>query len=57
MICKHCDVGVGYEGAGVARKPEDRVDDETWLREHCWVCGRSRKQIEREQRGRETTAE
>lgn len=46
LLCRRCDVFVGYGAVGVIRKPAG--EDSEWLRNHCWVCGRSRKQIEEE---------
>jgi hypothetical protein len=43
LLCRHCDVFVGYGAIGVARKPLGRSED--WLRTHCWVCDRSELEI------------
>lgn len=43
-LCRRCDVFIGWGGAGVVIKPEDR--DEAWLSSHCWMCGRSRDEIQ-----------
>jgi flavin-dependent thymidylate synthase len=47
LLCKRCDVFVGFGGAGVAKQPEGKTEE--WLRTHCWVCGRSAGEIAREQ--------
>lgn len=46
LLCKRCDVYVGHAGAGVAKPPEDKEGDLDWLRDHCWICGRSRAEVE-----------
>lgn len=43
LLCKRCDVFVGYGAIGVVRVPEDHNNQ--WRLNHCWVCGRSRKEI------------
>lgn len=45
LLCRLCDVFVGYGAAGVARPPEEHAGDPVWLADHCWVCGRSRDEI------------
>lgn len=44
LVCKKCDVFVGYAAMGIAKEPEGK--DREWLRDHCWVCGRSREEVE-----------
>jgi flavin-dependent thymidylate synthase len=52
LLCKKCDVYVGFAAEGVVkRRPEGR--DHGWLASHCWVCGRSREEIRRENEERE----
>jgi flavin-dependent thymidylate synthase len=46
LLCKKCDVFVGFDADGIARRPEEHKDDKEWLATHCWVCGRSREEIE-----------
>lgn len=48
--CSYCDVFVGYAGAGVVRPPKDK--DEDWLKTHCWMCGKSKEEIEAYERNR-----
>jgi hypothetical protein len=42
-LCRHCDVFVGFGGAGVVKQPEGKTME--WLASHCWVCRRSRDEI------------
>lgn len=49
LLCKKCDVFVGYGAASVVKAPEDKSSE--WLRDHCWVCHRSREEVERDPRG------
>lgn len=44
-LCKYCDVFVGFGAIGVAEPPEEHKDDREWLADHCWVCKRSRAEI------------
>jgi thymidylate synthase (FAD) len=46
LLCQGCDVFVGFGAVGVASPPEDKKDDMEWLKDHCWVCRRSREQVE-----------
>jgi thymidylate synthase ThyX len=46
LLCKKCDVFVGYDAAGVATIPAEHNLDPVWCRDHCWVCGRSRAEVE-----------
>lgn len=43
MLCKACDVFIGYGAAGVARKPDDVPADQ--LDRICWVCRRTPEQL------------
>lgn len=47
LLCKRCDVYVGFAGAGIVKKPLGRSVE--WLENHCWVCGRSREEITEDQ--------
>jgi flavin-dependent thymidylate synthase len=47
LLCKKCDVFVGFGALGVAKQPDDKSAG--WLESHCWVCGRSREEIARAQ--------
>lgn len=47
LLCKRCDVFVGYGGLGVVKKPEDVASDE--LFRICWVCRRQAEEIAAEQ--------
>jgi flavin-dependent thymidylate synthase len=49
LLCKKCDVFVGHQAAGVAKVPDEHAHDNEWLANHCWVCGRSRSEIESDQ--------
>lgn len=51
LVCKKCDVYVGFGGAGVIKKPENKTVE--WLATHCWCCGRSVSEVERDPHGRE----
>jgi thymidylate synthase ThyX len=55
LLCKKCDVFVGFAADGVARRPEEHKDDKEWLTNHCWVCGRSREEIEANPHDRQPT--
>lgn len=44
LVCKKCDIIVGYGALGVAKIPEGET--ELWLQNHCWICRRSREEIE-----------
>ena len=37
LLCRDCDVFVGYGAIGTARMPKQSSD---WLTVHCWVCER-----------------
>lgn len=50
LLCRHCDVYVGYAGAGVASAPEGR--DRAWLAAHCWVCHRHADEVRADPYGR-----
>ena len=43
LLCKRCDVFVGYGAVGVVKEPEDR--DHAWKCDHCWMCKRHRDEI------------
>jgi hypothetical protein len=43
-LCTRCDVFIGYGALGVARIPEGKPA--RWLWSHCWVCHRSREEID-----------
>lgn len=43
LLCRRCDVFVGFGGAGVVKPPEGKTAD--WLNEHCWMCERSADEI------------
>lgn len=49
LLCKHCDVYVGWGGVGVVKIPQ-RIPKHL-LDDICWCCGRSREEIEQEQEG------
>jgi thymidylate synthase ThyX len=51
LLCKKCDVFVGFGAVGVARQPAFKKQE--WLENHCWICGRSREEIKRDPRGLE----
>jgi hypothetical protein len=42
LLCRKCDVFVGFGGAGVARVPDVPPAQ---LDEVCWICLRSRDEI------------
>lgn len=46
LLCKKCDVFVGFAADGVVRRPEEHKDDKQWLLNHCWMCGRSAEEVE-----------
>lgn len=48
--CRHCDVFIGFGGAGVAREPEGMSPE--WLAAHCWVCRRSAHELQAEAAGK-----
>ena len=48
LICRRCDIPVGYLATGVARPPDDRADDPDWLATHCWVCGEAEAEVRAE---------
>lgn len=50
ILCRRCDVYVGFGGAGVVRPPAGRPI--AWLSSHCWVCGRSAEEVSKAQRAR-----
>ena len=46
LLCRDCDVFVGYSAFGVVRMPDQLP---TWLFTHCWLCSRDYEaEIERE---------
>lgn len=45
-LCRKCDVFIGYGALGVAKPPDEHADDREWLWSHCWVCCRSRDEIQ-----------
>jgi thymidylate synthase (FAD) len=49
LLCQKCDVYVGFSALGVALQPEHKSQE--WLRDHCWVCGRSREEVAANPRG------
>lgn len=49
LLCKKCDVYVGYGAAGIAEKPVGRPPQ--WLANHCWICGRSVEEVRADPRG------
>ena len=49
LLCRHCDVFVGWAGAGVVEVPTDKPVD--WLATHCWLCGRSADEVREAPRG------
>ena len=49
-LCHHCDLYVGYGASGVFKPPENR--DDSWLKDHCWCCGKSRDEIQMENKER-----
>jgi hypothetical protein len=38
LLCRDCDVFVGFGGVGVAKRPQGQ--EFHWLATHCWVCER-----------------
>jgi thymidylate synthase (FAD) len=56
-LCQKCDVFVGFDAVGVAKVPEEHKGDNEWLMSHCWVCRRSRAEIERDPRGRDEVSD
>jgi hypothetical protein len=46
ILCRHCDVFVGFGAAGVAKQPEGK--DRQWLATHCWVCEKSEDEVRAE---------
>ena len=48
VLCKRCDIYVGFQAAGLVDQPEE---DDEWLEHHCWRCGRSREELMDEQGG------
>lgn len=49
LLCRRCDVFVGYGAAGVVERPTGTARDVQWLKSHCWMCERSREEIEQTQ--------
>jgi flavin-dependent thymidylate synthase len=47
LLCKRCDVYVGFAAEGVAKRPVGR--DDAWLASHCWICLRSGPEIAADQ--------
>ncbi len=48
LLCRDCDVFVGWAAAGVVRMPEQ---PSAWLVAHCWLCARDyAAEIERKAR-------
>jgi thymidylate synthase ThyX len=45
LLCKKCDVYVGYSATGAVQPPHDRWRQPQWLANHCWVCGRSAAEV------------
>jgi thymidylate synthase ThyX len=56
LLCKKCDVFIGYGAVGVAKPPVEHQDDAAWLIDHCWVCLRSRAEVLVNPYGREDPA-
>lgn len=54
LLCKRCDVFVGFGAMGVVREPVDIPEAE--LGDRCWVCKRTRAQVEADPHGREAPA-
>lgn len=50
LLCKRCDVYVGFGALGVAKPPLDVPNDQ--LNHVCWVCRRTASEIEEAQRDR-----
>jgi hypothetical protein len=44
--CAADDVFIGAGAAGVIKPPPEHADDTAWLADHCWVCERSRAEID-----------
>lgn len=50
LLCKRCDVYVGWAGSAVARRPEGVPDED--LDNICWICLRPREEVRRDPYGR-----
>ena len=50
-LCHHCDLFVGYSASGICISPADQTPE--WLADHCWICHRSRDEIQAENDARE----
>lgn len=53
LLCKKCDVYVGFGAAGIAKQPKGK--NELWLDTHCWICERSEVEIAGDQHSKEVT--
>lgn len=51
LLCRKCDVFVGTRAAGVVMVPEEHKGDIEWLQSHCWMCGRSAEEVEKDPHG------
>lgn len=49
ILCKRCDIWVGFGAAGIFVAPTNKSYD--WLTGHCWSCGRSRADVIADPRG------
>jgi hypothetical protein len=52
LLCKKCDVYVGFDGANVAKIPEDVPREK--LNDICWICRRTRVEVLADPYGRST---
>ena len=51
LLCRKCDVFVGYGGAGVVMPPDESPE---WLASHCWMCKRSADEVAADPTGRKS---
>jgi flavin-dependent thymidylate synthase len=51
LLCKKCDVFVGFDGANVAKIPDDVPREK--LNDICWICRRTRAEVFADPYGRD----
>ena len=52
ILCRKCDVYVGFGGAGVVQPPANMSAE--WLRSHCWMCKRTADEVAADPTGRKS---
>ena len=50
LLCKNCDVYVGYGAVGVVTQPKGKSHE--WLSSHCWMCKRDAATVRKHPWGR-----